>query len=153
VGTAHVSFDSLIKFIDNFAQIHDCNIVAQIGNASFEPKYINWFRFKDYDVIQNLIQQAELVIIHGGLAIIGECLRANKPIVVVPRFGKEAVNPQIELVSYLSEKGYLDYVNKPEELHPYLIGEKLPKTRKFDFQTKIPEIINNYIREVLKIGI
>jgi UDP-N-acetylglucosamine transferase subunit ALG13 len=152
VGTSHIPFDSLIRYIDNCANDSIYHIIAQIGSSTFEPLNIEWFRFRDYLEIQKLIRSSEFVIAHGGLGIISECLRENTPIVVVPRVGSEMLHSQYELVSYLSEKGYLDYVNKPEELYPYLTGEKLPKTRKFDFQTKIPEIINNYIREVIEIG-
>lgn len=149
VGTAHLPFDSLLKVIDEYVSSNKLDILAQIGYSTYEPNHFKWFRFTSHKEILEHINSAELVIAHGGLAIIGECLRAEKPLVVVPRTGEEAVNPQIELVQHLSDQHYLDYVNLPTEIIAYLSGEKVPVTKPFTLKTRIPEIVNEYVNTIL----
>jgi len=149
VGTTHKPFNSLLKALDAFSETHRTDILAQIGYATYLPVHYRWFRFCSHEELEQYLQNAELVISHGGLAIIGECLRSGKSLIVVPREPHEAVNPQEELVSFLAQRGYLDYVASPEHLKPYLIGKKRPKQRKFDFNTRIPELVAQYVEQVL----
>jgi len=73
----------------------------------------------------------------------------GKPLIVVPREPGGAVNPQEELVEYLASRGYLDYVKSPDRLAPYLTGKKHPQQRKFDFDTRTPELVAQYVEQVL----
>lgn len=149
VGTTHKPFNSLLQALDAFTQTHEADILAQVGYATYLPKNFRWFRFCSPEAMEYHLQSAELVIAHGGLAIIGECLRMGKPLIVVPREPGEAVNPQEELVEYLASQGYLDYVASPEQLTPYLTGEKQPPQRKFDFNTHTPDLVAQFVEQVI----
>ena len=151
VGTTHKPFDSLLKALDNFNKSLQIEISAQIGHSTYLPVHFKWFRFCSPYEMESYIREAEFIISHGGLAIIGECLRAGKPLVVFPRHPSEAVNPQNELVEFLAREGYLDYVDSSEELFPYLSGEKKPRQREFDFVSRTPDLVAAYVEQVLSI--
>lgn len=149
VGTAHKPFVSLLSTIDEFNKTHHKEIIAQIGHSTYVPRYYRWFRFCSPQEMQDYIQEAELIVSHGGLAIIGECLRRGKPLIVVPRNPEEAVNPQNELVEFLCQEGYLAAVSAGEELLPYLLGEIHPPQRRFDFKSATPELVAQFVSEIL----
>lgn len=67
VGTTH--FDSLIREIDELigsGKIKD-RVVCQIGAGTYEPKHAEHFRFQPS--IDEWIEQADLVICHGGATV------------------------------------------------------------------------------------
>jgi beta-1,4-N-acetylglucosaminyltransferase len=65
VGTTLV-FDELIEIMDQLVatgKIQD-QVICQIGNGSYIPEHCDYFRFKPS--VDDLIEQAQLVICHGG---------------------------------------------------------------------------------------
>jgi UDP-N-acetylglucosamine transferase subunit ALG13 len=150
VGTSHIPFDRLLMSLDVFASNHAVEILAQIGSALYEPRNYTWFRFASHHEIISHIQQASLVVAHGGFGTIAECLRLQKPIVVVPRasaFGEHS-HRQEELASYLAAQGYLDYVREPEEIGSYLESGKRPPVCTLMFDSNIPQMIKEFVAQV-----
>lgn len=151
VGTAHKPFDTLLKVLDAHNSNEDVEIIAQVGYSVYEPKYLQWFRFAPHDEMVDHISKAELVITHGGFAIISECLRRNKPILVIPRStdDREAVNPQEELAEYLAKLGLIDFLKQPGELLQYLQSGRKPPIPELTFSSRIPEMIAEIVQQYL----
>lgn len=84
VGT-QLPFDRLIRAIDNANKNGQLHIIAQIGNAAFVPKNIEWrpsFSAAQYD---DLVSRCELVVSHAGVGSIIAAQKKSKPIVLFPR--------------------------------------------------------------------
>ena len=102
VGTT--DFDDLLREMDALAPDLDDSVVFQIGHGLYEPQNGRWFRFTpDLD---EYIQNADLVIAHGGFGTTVEVLYAGTPLVSVPnpdRFDKH----QEQIIRQFAAEGYL----------------------------------------------
>lgn len=78
VGTTDLPFNRLVQAADNLARMSEDKFVIQTGHSTYEPLYAKWFCFDDPARILELIGQAEIVVTHGGFAVISDCLRAKK---------------------------------------------------------------------------
>lgn len=155
VGTTHLPFDRLIKSVDRLSFQYEDRIIIQIGHSTYEPKYASWFRFKSKEEMDKLINDSKLVITHGGFGIISECLLAYKKVIACPRmleFG-EAVNPQVELVSYLAERNLLIALKDTNQLMNAIQLALAVEFNKWSFESKVPNIIANYLQESLNFSL
>ena len=81
------------------------------------------------DEFNKLIDQANLVITHGGVGSIITAITKGKKVIAIPRLKKynEHVNDhQIEIIDSFNEKGYIIGIHSVEEL-----GKALEKTKNF----------------------
>ena len=76
VGTT--SFDKLIEEVDRFSLENngDDKIICQIGNGVYIPEYCEYFRFKPN--IDQMVNDAEIVITHGGTTVINLILAGKR---------------------------------------------------------------------------
>ncbi|SVD99510.1 uncharacterized protein METZ01_LOCUS452364, partial [marine metagenome] len=79
----HVDFSRLVCKMDELATRLETKVVMQIGSSSYQPKNSEFFRFAPS--IEKYIKKADLVVSHAGVGSILEVLKAEKPLVVVPR--------------------------------------------------------------------
>ena len=87
------------------------------------------------DEFNRLIDQANLVITHGGVGSIISAITKGKKVIAVPRLKKynEHVNDhQIEIIDSFNEKGFIIGIHSVEEL-----GEALDKAINFNPQKYI----------------
>lgn len=115
VSTGH--FDPLIEACDRLSPKYE--FFGQIGMSSVTPSF-PFVRQASPDQIKNWIQEAELVISHGGTGMLSQLYAVKKPTVICPkqvRYG-EANDSQVELAKKWAELGMgilcLD-VNKIED--------------------------------------
>ena len=114
LGTQKFQFTRLLKKIDELEMlgIIDEEIIVQCGYTEYKPKsqrmtthsFLNQIEINDY---QN---KANLIITHGGVGSILECLKLNKKIIAVPRLFKynEHINDhQLEIVRQYSQMNYI----------------------------------------------
>lgn len=102
VGTT--DFDPLVEAVDAIAPALDEPVVFQIGQGRYEPANGDWFRLRPN--IADLIEQASLVIAHGGFGTTIEVLTAGTPLVSVPnpdRYDRH----QEEILRRFAADGYL----------------------------------------------
>lgn len=87
VGTHEQSFDRLIKEIDNLKgqNIIKEEIFIQTGYSEYEPKNCRWSKLLSYDEMSKKINNARIVITHGGPASFLAPLQLGKIPIVVPR--------------------------------------------------------------------
>lgn len=88
VGTFIQGFDALVAAADGAAERLRVAGFAQIGHSAVTPRHLAWERFLPPEHLRERIAAARLVVCHGGIGLIGEAMRAGKPILVVPRQGR-----------------------------------------------------------------
>ncbi len=102
VGTT--DFDPLVQTLDELApQLHE-PVVFQIGEGQYEPQHGRWFRFAPS--IASYLQDASLIVSHGGFGTLIEVLALGKPLVSVPnpdRYDRH----QEEILRHFAAEGYL----------------------------------------------
>lgn len=109
VGTHEQQFNRLIRKVDELKQdgVVQEVVEMQTGYCTYEPKYCKWKQFLPYQEMVEKVQQAEIVITHGGPSSFIMPLQFGKIPIVVPRQKKyeEHVNDhQIEFAKAVAER-------------------------------------------------
>ena len=68
VGTHEQPFNRLIKAIDRMkaGNVFNDDVIIQTGYSTYEPKFCEWQKLYPYDKMLELVNQARIVITHGG---------------------------------------------------------------------------------------
>lgn len=103
VGTHEQGFERLIREIDRLREknIISDNVIVQKGYTEYEPKYCETYKLIDYEKLQQYLNEARIIITHGGPASFIAPLSIGKIPIVVPRQKKynEHVNDhQVDFV-------------------------------------------------------
>lgn len=109
VGTHEQQFDRLIKEIDELKgeAIITEEVFIQIGFSNYEPKNCGWSKLLTAKEMNEKVEQARIVITHGGPASFIAVLQKGKIPIVVPRqyeFNEHVNNHQLEFVKAVEEK-------------------------------------------------
>ena len=120
VGTHEQSFDRLTDYMDRWAGAHDEEVVMQIGYTKKEPKNVTWYRLLKHDEYLKYLEDARIVITHGGPACFTEVLKAGKVPIVVPRKksrGEQVDDHQVHICrEYEKKYGNILVVEEIEKL-------------------------------------
>lgn len=109
VGTHEQPFNRLIKKVDELVADGTITepVVMQTGFSTCVPKHCEWHKMLSYNEMKRYIDEARIVITHGGPASFIEVLQAGKIPVVVPRlaeFGEHVNDHQEEFVKLIKKK-------------------------------------------------
>lgn len=90
VGTHEQPFNRLIREIDRIkAQgLTDERVIVQSGYSTYEPKYCESHEFLSYNQMQELMEEAHIIITHGGPSTFMQALQHGKIPIVVPRMSE-----------------------------------------------------------------
>ncbi len=152
VGTFIYGFDELISALDGACKNGQYTAFAQIGNSAVTPRHMEYVRFMSAAEMQHRLSEARLVVCHGGLGILGDAMRAGKPIIAVPRLNARnstdaPANDQVSTVQRLRSLFGIDICIDLTEL-PSQIDHALqqPNTpRNYDLHCNIPTLISQYL--------
>lgn len=154
VGSFVKGFDALVTAADTVcAEYPNMPTFAQIGHSAVTPQHMAWARFISSEAMQARLQEARLLICHGGLGIIGDGMRAGLPIIAVPRtlpnMPRHPMNDQRALVSTLQERYGITGCEDLSRLGAKVaeVLETPHRHRDYAIATNIPEIIAEYLRE------
>ncbi len=108
LGNAPLDFSRLAKEVDRIAPSLKEEVFIQCGHTKYPLKFTKVKKFLNSQEMQSRIDEASIVISHGGWGTISECLDKNKKLIAVPRLlGLEHNHPQKELVNALAIQGCL----------------------------------------------
>ncbi len=79
VGTT--DFDVLVRAVDELAPRQHEDVICQIGNGRYAPRNCEYFRFAPS--LSEYLDQARVVVSHGGQGSIMDVVRLGKPLVGV----------------------------------------------------------------------
>ena len=109
VGTHEQQFNRLIKKIDELKRDNIITeaVIIQTGFSTYVPQYCKWSKMLPYKEMLECVQNARIVITHGGPASFIMPLQIGKIPIVVPRqkrFGEHVNDHQIEFVRNVVER-------------------------------------------------
>lgn len=112
VGTQPNGFLRCLQEVENLIEHFSITeeVIAQIGNTDFVTTKFRTIPFMSIPEFERHIATASVVITHAGSGAIFGALKAGKKVIAMARlhdFNEMADNHQLELVSKLSEEGYL----------------------------------------------
>lgn len=160
VGTHEQPFDRLIAEIDALKRdgVIREDVFIQTGYSTYTPQYCRWDKLISYvDMVKN-VEQARIVITHGGPASFLMPLQMGKIPVVVPRqsrFGEHINDHQLVFGrELLNRKGNILLVEDVSELRDVLVRyEALVKKRSLKLvsnNTAFNEQIEKIAKELLQ---
>lgn len=87
VGTHEQPFDRLIKYVDDMKRdgLIQEEVIMQTGYSAYEPQHCKWKKLFPYQEMVQLVEQARIVITHGGPSSFIMPLQIGKTPIVVPR--------------------------------------------------------------------
>lgn len=109
VGTHEQQFDRLIECMDNLKKngVITEEVIMQTGYSTYEPRYCQWKKLFPYQKMLELVDEARIVITHGGPSSFIMPLQIGKIPIVVPRrheFNEHVNNHQVSFVKTVAEK-------------------------------------------------
>ena len=132
LGTQDKPFVRLLDYLEH-SNIND-KIIVQAGFTDYESKKFEIHKYLDKDDFDKYIDEADLVICHGGVGTIVSCLNKNKKVLAVPRLSKykEHQNDhQLQIVNAYYQKGYLVMMNDVDDFDDKVWVALNYKTKKF----------------------
>ena len=106
VGLERFPFDRLLRTIDGLVESGAIRepVFGQIGHSRYEPKHFAHCRFLPFDHMRRRLQEADVVVCHGGVGTILTAVSLGKTPLVFPRraeFGEQLDDHQLDLASRL----------------------------------------------------
>ena len=151
VGTQDKQFLRLLKIVDNaiIKGVVKDDVVAQIGYTKFESKNIKTYKFMSEKKINECIDNADLIVTHGGVGIITTALMKKKKVFAVARVKeyKEHINDhQLQLVDKFDKLGYIKKIENYDDFVSEYSNLKKFKPVFPDFNNeKLLNIITDFI--------
>lgn len=109
VGTHEQPFNRLVQEIDNLKRdgVITEDVIMQTGYSTYEPKYCKWDKLIPYKQMIKNVEDARIVITHGGPASFIMPLQIGKTPIVVPRqkkFDEHVNDHQVEFARNVAER-------------------------------------------------
>jgi UDP-N-acetylglucosamine transferase subunit ALG13 len=156
VGNATQPFPRLLNAVDELAR-SGCwgseEVFIQSGNnPGFCPLYSRHRPFLSMEEFVRYINDARLVISHGGCGTLLHAIRAKKCPVVMPRkkqYGEHINDHQVQLVRALADEGKLVPVYRPDELESAIALANSVSMGEKDRGCALIALVGRAIRETL----
>lgn len=156
VGTHEQSFDRLIEYIDNLKEKEIINedVIIQTGYSNYEPKYCKWKKLFPYQEMVKLVDEARIIITHGGPSSFIMPLQIGKTPIVVPRrleFNEHVNDHQVAFSKAVAERmGTIIVAEEVEDLERIILDydeiiKKMAKTLNSN-----NERFNNSLQKIVK---
>ena len=136
LGTQDKPFKRLLELAEKINT--DEKIVCQSGFTKYSSSKLEIHDYFDANEYSKYINEADVVITHGGVGTILNALSLNKKIIVVPRlkkYGEHQNDHQLQVARIFKEKGYIVLFEDGDDINETL---KIVK----DFNPK-PSVSNN----------
>ena len=127
VGTHEQPFNRLVEYMDRLKEngIITEDVIIQTGFSTYEPKFCQWQKLFPYREMVRLVQEARIVITHGGPSSFIMPLQIGKIPVVVPRqkqYDEHVNDHQLTFAKALAERqGNLLVVEDIRDLQDILV--------------------------------
>lgn len=151
-GVAEFDFSRILRITDQLCDegvLDGKTTKAQIGHCSYQPKNYESYRFVDGEKFHKDIEEANLIITHGGVGTLVSALKLGKKVIVFPRlsiYNEHLDNHQLDICKAFSEKRYCMMATNKEELKECIkrANEFIPNSFVTD-NSKMTEILMKYI--------
>jgi|HubBroStandDraft_6_1064221.scaffolds.fasta_scaffold111463_2 UDP-N-acetylglucosamine transferase subunit ALG13 len=136
-------FDSLIQKVDQLVESGTITepVICQIGKGTYEPKHCEHFHFRPS--LEQLFAQADLIITHGGMTVIG-LLVSRKRFVAVANY-LAADKHQQHFLERLAKQTTVHWTADVQQLET-LIAAARTAVLDFDQMPSLADDLKEYLR-------
>lgn len=122
VGTHEQPFNRLVECIDGLKKDGTIaeEVIIQTGYSTYKPKYCKWQKLFPYQEMIKLVDEARIIITHGGPSSFIMPLQIGKTPIVVPRryeFNEHVNDHQVSFSKAVAERmGTIIVVDEMDKL-------------------------------------
>lgn len=153
LGTQDKPFTRLLKAVENakiVGLIQD-EVIVQSGLSDYQSDVMQVFDLIPFDEFDALMDQADLIITHGGVGTILNALKKHKKIIACPRlakYGEHGNDHQLQLCEEFEKKGYIKVCQQFEKLHHVINDMKDFEPNEYESTTvQVVERIRKFMNE------
>lgn len=156
VGTHEQQFNRLVEYMDKWAGIHSEKVVMQIGYSTYEPKNCEWSKLYPYSEMIEKVNEARIVITHGGPSSFIMPLEVGKTPIVVPRqfrYNEHVNDHQVKFCKEVeSRMKTIIVVENVEELSAVIehYDEKKIEEKCYSNNAKFCSALESIVKEMFK---
>lgn len=155
VGTHEQPFNRLIEAVDKMKAENgfDDNVIIQTGYSTYKPGFCEWKKLYPYDKMLELVNQARIVITHGGPSSFIMPLQIGKIPIVVPRqkqYGEHVNNHQVEFCKAVEARfGNIVVAENDEQLKSAIIDyDAYVSSKTHGIISNNSKFVNDFEREI-----
>lgn len=107
VGTHEQQFNRLVEYMDKWAETHDEEVIIQTGFSTYKPVKAKWQKLFGYKEMCQNVEDARIVITHGGPSSFIAPLQIGKIPIVIPRhkeFDEHVNDHQVDFCREVAER-------------------------------------------------
>ena len=154
LGTQHNEFTRLIKEVEkciNTGTIKE-KVIVQAGFTKYKSDKMEIFDMISNEELTKYVDEATLIITHGGVGSIIMALEKGKKVIAVPRlheYGEHVNDHQRQIIKVFSEKKYLIGIENVDELEVAIKNiAKFEPVKYENNNQKMINIIEDFIEKV-----
>lgn len=155
VGTHEQQFNRLVEYMDNLNLSEE--VIIQRGYSDYVPSRCRSEKLLPYSEMEKLVEEARIVVTHGGPSSIMMPLQMGKIPIVVPRqnrYGEHVNDHQVEFVQKISESIDIIPVYAIQELGDIIrkydsiaSGSVELKSNNKEFNEKLEKLVEDMFRK------
>lgn len=153
LGTQDKDFSRLLKAVDkeiNNGNIKD-EVIVQAGQTKYQSDNMKIFDLLPAPEFEKLVDEADLIITHGGAGTILGAIKKGKKVIAVARlaeYGEHHNDHQKQIIGEFSKQGYILELKDFDKLADMIKESKRFKPKKFKSNTKnMIKLLDNYIED------
>ena len=154
LGTQHNSFERLLQEIEKLIKnkvIVD-KVIVQNGYTKYNSNYMEMYDYISKEKFDELLDESDLVITHGGVSTIVAAIKKGKKVIAVPRlkeYNEHVNNHQKQIIETFSQQELIIGINEVSELEDALNKVSTFKVKLLESNTdNIINIIENFINKI-----
>lgn len=159
LGTQDKDFSRLLKVVEKAVKNGNIKekVIVQAGFTKYSSDVLEIFDFVSSEKLEELMEEASLIITHGGVGSIMTALKYKKKIIAAARLKKyrEHTNDhQVQIIKEFASDGYLLELRDFNQLDKLLQKARSFKPRNYrSNQTQMVNLVDGKIREWEKEGV
>ncbi len=157
LGSQKFQFNRLLKAVDEQigeGKIRD-TVFAQTGASDYKPQHFEYQTFLDRDAFSERMDNANIVITHGGTGAIIGAVKKGKKVIAVPRlarYGEHVDDHQLQLLEQFRELGLICECQECEEIWKAVETVKTMEYKSYQSNTvRIIESLEQFIKNEVKV--
>ena len=151
LGTQDKDFSRLLKAVDKAIEkgkIKD-KVIVQAGQTKYDSDKLEIFDLLPVPEFEKLVDDADLIITHGGAGTILSAIKKGKKVIAAARlskYGEHHNDHQKQIISEFTKQGYILELENFEDLGDLIKKSKTFCPKKFKSNTKnMIKLLDDYI--------
>ena len=141
VGTQDKPFTRLLEAIDKAIEKREITdkVIVQAGHTKYTSNNMEILEYVPFDKFGEYIDNADVIITHGGVGSILSSVKKGKKVVAVARlaeYGEHTNNHQLQIIEKMSSQGYIIDGNNLDKIGQAILDAKNLQVKEYISNTE-----------------